>query len=73
VNFEASGVLEDFKFYLNRHIELDSGEHGPLAGKLLELLCADDSAKWQAAKEAAMSSLLARKNLWDGMLDVIAT
>lgn len=71
LNVEASGGLDQFQFYLARHIELDGGEHGPMAHQLVALLCGDDPANWQAAEQAAISSLQARLALWDGMLHAI--
>ena len=71
----ADGGLEDFRYYLNRHIELDGGTHGPLAERLVEDLCGDDPARWRSAGEAAVRSLEARKILWDGIcerLDMVA-
>ncbi|KSU80902.1 MULTISPECIES: DUF3050 domain-containing protein [Fictibacillus] len=59
------------KYYLNRHIELDGDEHGPLAEKLLLSLCADDPEKLQQAKQAAIQSLKMRIKLWDGVLEEI--
>jgi len=65
---ESIGGLDDFKFYLNRHIEVDGEHHGPMAVRLIAWLCGDDEAKWRTAENAAVTSLQARKNLWDGML-----
>jgi hypothetical protein len=65
----VAGGLEDFRYYLDRHIELDDGEHGPLAERLVEDLCGDDPARWQSAEDAAVRSLEARKLLWDGICE----
>ncbi|MFK7738854.1 MAG: DUF3050 domain-containing protein [Planctomycetota bacterium] len=54
--------------YLERHIELDGDEHGPMAAALLANICGDDDAAWQAAERAATASLQARLGLWDGVL-----
>jgi hypothetical protein len=62
------GDLGAFRYYLDRHIELDGGEHGSLAGQLVEELCGHDQARWQAAEDAAVRSLEARIKLWDGIL-----
>jgi hypothetical protein len=57
--------LQVFQLYLQRHIELDRGEHSPAALEMLEGICADDSAKWEEATEAAISALESRRRLWD--------
>jgi hypothetical protein len=62
---EAGGGLEDFRYYLRRHIGLDSGEHGPLAVRLVTSLCGSDAARWQQAEAAAVAALEARRELWD--------
>ena len=52
-------------YYLERHIELDGGEHGPLALELISNLCNDDNQKWREVEETAITCLVARKKLWD--------
>ena len=53
------------RLYLDRHIELDEGSHGPLARELLQELCNTNPSLWQEASEAATASLTARVSLWD--------
>ena len=59
--------LDDFQFYLNRHIELDGDSHGPMSERLIKSLCGDDDARWDAAQRAAMAALQARLALWDAI------
>ncbi len=61
--------LDQFKYYLDRHIELDGDEHGPLARRMMESICKDDESSWQRAEHAAMQALSARAVMWDGMLE----
>ena len=71
LNVQTCGGLEDFRYYLNRHIGLDEEEHGPMASRLITLLCGNDEGCWQEAQEAAVQALEARKDLWDEMLAAI--
>lgn len=73
LNVEACGGLDEFKYYLARHIELDGDEHGPMAGRLLCQLCGGDDANWKTAEKAATSALEARRHLWDGISETIVT
>lgn len=69
---EQNGTATDrLQYYLNRHIELDGDEHGPLAEKLLRSLCEDDPTKIEQADRVAQSALHARIRLWDGVLKEI--
>jgi hypothetical protein len=71
LNVEAGGELEDFRYYLQRHIGLDEEEHGPMASRLLLSLCGSDESRWEAAEQAAVNCLEARRKLWDGICDVM--
>jgi Protein of unknown function (DUF3050) len=64
---ETDCGLEDFCYYLHRHIGLDGQAHGPLAGQFILSLCGSDEARWQEAEQAAVASLEARRQLWDGV------
>ena len=67
LNQHVDGSLSDFQFYLQRHVELDGEEHGPLAAQLMTNLCGEDATNWQAATDAAVASLTARLAFWDGI------
>ena len=59
-----------FIYYLERHIELDSDEHGPAAVKMINEFTEDDEAlaKLERAAEAAIKS---RLMFWDALADEI--
>ena len=66
--YNTENNLDKFVYYLERHIELDGGEHGPLALELISNLCGDDDDKWKEVEETAIACLVARKKLWDSIL-----
>ncbi len=67
ISATLGGQLDDFQYYLLRHIDLDGGEHGPMAARLMSVLCGDDDARWRSAEEAAVEALQARLELWNGI------
>jgi Protein of unknown function (DUF3050) len=69
LNVEAGGQLEDFQYYLQRHIGLDGDEHGPMATRLVQSLCKSDEFLWKIVEETAVNCLIARQNLWDGIYE----
>jgi len=63
--------LSKFKYYLERHIEVDGGHHGRLALRMLEHLCGNDAEKWAEATAAVEQCLMLRAGLWDGVADAL--
>jgi hypothetical protein len=55
-------------YYLERHIEIDGGDHGPISLRMIDEICEDDAEKWQEATECAKQALEMRINLWNGLL-----
>lgn len=55
---------ETLNAYLDRHIEVDGGEHGPMALKLLDRLVGSNPTRIAEAREAALIALRSRHRLW---------
>lgn len=60
--------VSTFKYYIERHIEVDGGHHSQLALEMVSSLCGDDKIKWEEATKASIESLKVRAQLWDGIL-----
>jgi hypothetical protein len=58
--------ISTFKYYLERHIEVDGGHHSALALQMVSNLCGDDVNKWMEAEAVIAQSLEKRIQLWDG-------
>jgi hypothetical protein len=63
-----NGSCSSFRYYLLRHVELDSEEHAPLAECLLEHIAGTDREAWSRAAKAATRAINSRVNFWDSLL-----
>jgi hypothetical protein len=55
-------------YYLERHIEVDGEEHGPLALRCLDALTQGNPDLQMKAQQAGVEALEKRKELWNGVL-----
>jgi len=60
--------LNTFKYYLERHIEVDGDHHSHLAMEMVSTLCGLDAEKWNTVTAASIAALKQRKQLWDAVL-----
>ncbi len=65
---QLHGKLALFRWYLDRHIEVDGEEHGPMSLRMVSGLCGADPVKWQQAEVAAVGAIKARLQFWDDIL-----
>lgn len=55
---------QTFRYYLERHIEVDGDHHSQLALQMVNELCGNDRAKWENATNACLLALELRRDLW---------
>ncbi len=68
LNQRLGGQFSTYQWYLERHIEVDGDDHGPLSLRMIADLCGEDEKLWEEATQSAESALKARIALWDGIL-----
>lgn len=54
-----------FHYYLERHIQVDGDEHGPMSENLVNYFCKDDPFLIYEAEQAAIDAIKARITLFD--------
>jgi hypothetical protein len=59
--------LDKLVYYLQRHIEVDGEEHGPISLNMVSELCGADDQKWAEATIIAQKAIEKRIHLWDGV------
>jgi hypothetical protein len=71
INQNFPNSISVFKYYLERHIEVDGDRHSHLALAMTEQLCGNDEKKWSEATVETVASLQSRIKLWDGVYEEI--
>ena len=62
-----------FKYYLDRHIEIDGDHHSHLALQMVSSLCEGNEQYWRDAEHVAVEALKKRIALWDGAYNEMST
>lgn len=65
LNSTQADKVSIFKYYLERHIEVDGDHHSHLALSMTEKLCEKDEAFWIEAEETTKQALQKRIDLWN--------
>lgn len=69
-NFQTSFPEKDLSkliYYFERHIELDSDDHGPKALQMVTELCENNAEKWKEVEKISILALEKRIGLWDAI------
>lgn len=68
LNKQHASLVSEYAYYLQRHIDIDGDEHGPMAQALLLSVCGHNQSLWHEAAEAANQALEARRILWEAIV-----
>ena len=61
------------QYYIDRHIELDGDQHGPLSRRLVVAVCDGCNQKVTEASRMAAEAIRRRRLFWDGVLQTMIT
>jgi hypothetical protein len=64
---DAPDKVSIFKYYIERHIEVDGDHHSHLALDMVNSLCGTDASKWEQATAASIKALELRIGLWNAI------
>jgi hypothetical protein len=60
--------LSRLRWYLQRHVDVDGGDHGPMSARLFQRVCLVDPETRERSVEVGLEVLRARAALWDAVL-----
>jgi hypothetical protein len=64
---QGQATIDKLLYYLERHIEVDGDDHGPISLRMMEEICGSDTNKWKEATEVSILALEKRYQLWNGI------
>jgi hypothetical protein len=67
IHADAPDKVSIFKYYIERHIEVDGDHHSHLALDMVNRLCGTDASKWEQATAASIKALELRIGLWNAI------
>ncbi len=71
INKQFPNKIDQFKYYLDRHIEVDGDHHKVLAKEMLIELIAEGNSDIAAIVSDIEVSLVARRELWSGIEEIL--